>query len=327
MTGLLAVGVLAFLAALGTLWLLLRHFGHFALDHPNERSLHRDPVPRFGGVAIVLGLALALLAGAMQLWLIVALALFLATISFVDDLRRVNTALRLATHLGAAGFLAWYVLSPMDLVPLVVVALGVAWLTNLYNFMDGADGLAGGMACIGFGAYAAAGWIAGHSAIAVLSCAVAAAAAAFLVYNFHPARIFLGDVGSIPLGFLAGGIGVLGWRDDLWPLWFPILVFAPFIGDATLTLLRRSIRGERVWQAHREHYYQRMIRMGLGHRATALLAYLVMALCAAAAIYARAEDSATQALTLALSLCMLTLATVWVDVRWARAQRDRKLPA
>jgi UDP-N-acetylmuramyl pentapeptide phosphotransferase/UDP-N-acetylglucosamine-1-phosphate transferase len=95
---------------------------------------------------------------------------------------------------------------------------------------------------------------------------VAAAAAGFLCFNFHPARIFMGDVGSVPLGFTAGALGLVGWRSGAWPLWFPLLVFAPFILDATVTLLRRALRGEKVWQAHRSHYYQRMVQMGLGHR-------------------------------------------------------------
>src|SRR6185436_356022 len=106
---------------------------------------------------------------------------------------------------------------------------------------------------------------------------------------------FLGDVGSIPLGFLAGGLGLLGWRNDLWPLWFPLLVFGPFIGDATLTLVRRLLRRERVWHAHREHYYQRMVRMGFGHRGTAWTAYAVMALCAGAALVGRGQPPAMQA--------------------------------
>src|SRR5262249_56892173 len=124
------------------------------------------------------------------------------------------------------------------------------------NLRDGSDGLAGGMALIGFGAYAVAANDAGHGALAGVSIAVAAASAAFLFFNFAPARIFMGDVGSVPLGFLAGTLGILGWREGAWPLWFPMLVFAPFACDATLTLIRRLLRRERVWEAHREHYYQ-----------------------------------------------------------------------
>jgi UDP-N-acetylmuramyl pentapeptide phosphotransferase/UDP-N-acetylglucosamine-1-phosphate transferase len=312
-----AAFVVSFIAAR----LLVGRFGRLALDHPNERSLHERPVPRTGGIAILLGVAAAAAFDA-ALWLPLAVALGLAAVSFVDDLRGIPTALRLVLHLAVAGFFCWYVLAPIHPLELALITLGVAWLTNLYNFMDGADGLAGGMAVIGFGAYAAAAWSAGHGALAALSLALAAAAAGFLAHNFHPARIFLGDVGSIPLGFLAGALGVLGWRDDVWPLWFPVLVFGPFIGDATITLIKRAVRGERVWRAHREHYYQRMVRMGFGHRATAWVAYAAMALCAALALLGRGESPALQAAAFFTGVALLAALAIWVDVRWARSTEN-----
>src|SRR4029453_19182366 len=138
----------------------------------------------------------------------------------------------------------------------------------------------------------------------------------------HPARIFLGDVGSIPVGFLAGALGVIGWRDDLLPLWFPLLVFAPFIGDATLTLVRRLARGERVWRAHREHYYQRMVRMGPGHRNTAWVAYAAMLACAGAALLGRAQAPALQGAAFGTAVALLAALAVWVDIRWGRFMRQ-----
>ena len=156
----------------------------------------------------------------------------------------------------------------MHPIALALLALAVAWITNLYNFMDGSDGLAGGMSVAGFGAYSIAAWLAGDAATGALCAAISGASVAFLLHNFYPARIFMGDVGSIPLGFLAAALGIVGWRNDAWPLWFPLLVFGPFIGDATVTFFKRVARRERVWRAHREHYYQRMVRMGFGHRGT-----------------------------------------------------------
>jgi len=139
-------------------------------------------------------------------------------------------------------------------------------MTNLYNFMDGADGLAGLMAMIGFGAYAAGAAAAGAWALAATACTIASAAAGFLAFNWPPARVFLGDAGSIPLGFLAGVLGLHGVATGTWPLWFPALVFSPFIVDATFTLLRRALRRERVWTAHREHLYQRLVLCGWAPR-------------------------------------------------------------
>lgn len=316
-------GIVAFAVAFIAAWLLAGRLARFALDRPNERSLHERPVPRTGGLAVLAGAAAALVFGVEPLWLPMALAAALAGISLLDDLQGMPAGLRLAAHLAAAGLTAWYVLSPMHPLELAVLVLAVVWLTNLYNFMDGSDGLAGGMSVFGFGAYCAAAWVAGDAALAALCAAIAAASGAFLAHNFHPARIFLGDVGSIPLGFLAGALGLVGWRNDLWPLWFPLLVFGPFVGDATVTLLRRALHGERVWRAHRDHYYQRMVRMGLGHRGTAWVAYAAMALCAGAALFGRGQSAAVQAAVFCAAAALLAAAAVWVDLRWARFRRQQ----
>jgi len=306
--------------------LLSTRFAGFALDEPNARSMHSRPIPRSGGIAVLSGSALALAFGAAPLWLPLSLGLALAAVSLTDDLRGVPTALRLSLHVAAAAVLVWFVLSPMHPAAIAVLVVAVAWITNAYNFMDGSDGLAGGMGTIGFGAYAGAALLAGHAPLAAAGIALAAACAGFLLYNFHPARVFLGDVGSIPLGFLAAGLGLQGWRDTVWPLWFPVLVFGPFIGDATLTLLKRLARRERVWWAHRDHYYQRIARMGLGHRGTAWLGYLVMLFCAAAALLGCNQSPWLQALAFFGGGALLAALAVWVDLRWARFAR-RPQPA
>jgi UDP-N-acetylmuramyl pentapeptide phosphotransferase/UDP-N-acetylglucosamine-1-phosphate transferase len=311
-------GVLAFVVAFAVVRLLLSRFGRFALDAPNERSLHVQPVPRTGGIALLAGAATSLVFIGAQLWLPMALALALAVLSLADDVRGLPGAVRFAAHLAAAGVLVWYVLSPMNPLAMGALVLAVAWITNLYNFMDGSDGLAGGMAVFGFGAYALAAALGGADALAALCLALAAAAAGFLLHNFHPARIFLGDVGSIPLGFLAGALGLVGWRNDLWPLWFPVLVFGPFIADATVTLLKRLARRERLWRAHRTHYYQRLVQMGYGHRGTAYICYAAMLLCAVAALLGRTQAPAVQAASFALASACLGGVALWVDARWKR---------
>jgi UDP-GlcNAc:undecaprenyl-phosphate/decaprenyl-phosphate GlcNAc-1-phosphate transferase len=320
-------GVASFVVAFVAVRVLISRFGRFALDQPNERSLHKVPVPRTGGIAVLLGAASAFAFGATPLWMPAALALGLAAVSFVDDLHRLPTLARLAVHLGAAMLVVWYLLSPIDAIEALVLVLAVTWITDLYNFMDGSDGLAGGMATIGFGAYALAAWLADEPSLAVFAIALAAAALAFLLHNHHPARIFLGDVGSIPLGFLAAALGIAGWRNDVWPLWFPVLVFGPFIGDATITLLKRALRGERVWLAHRTHYYQRMVQMGFGHRGTAWVGYALMAGCAGAALAGRDQAPWMQGLVFFGAVAVLGALAVWIDVRWARYTRAPTEPA
>ena len=316
------LAALSFLVAFAAVRVLLSRFGRFALDQPNERSLHVQPVPRTGGIAVLAGSAVATAFIGGKLWLPMLLALLLAALSFYDDVRELRTRTRFLAHFAVAAFFVWYVTSPMNPVEMLLLVLAVVWITNLYNFMDGADGVAGGMAIIGFGAYALGAWLGGHYALAALCAALAASSAAFLAHNFHPARIFLGDVGSIPLGFLAAALGIVGWRDELWPLWFPLLVFGPFNADATVTLVKRLLRREKVWRPHRDHYYQRIVRMGLGHRAAALIGYIVMAICAAAALLGRGQPPALQALAFGAGTAVLAAMALWVDRRWARFAKN-----
>src|SRR5574340_1048001 len=247
--------------------ILIRSKSGKLVDIPNKRSLHTEPTPRTGGVALIAGI----MSGWMLLiqfipWWIVLPALGLFVLSLVDDIRSLSAQTRLIGHFAAATLLLLG--AGIDWLWMLPVLLLIVWTTNLYNFMDGSDGLAGGMALFGFSFYGIAGLMNGNEAFAMMNLAVAAAALGFLFHNFPPARVFMGDAGSIPLGFLAGAFGVWGWQLGLWPAWFPLLVFLPFVADATFTLVRRAIAGEPVWKAHRDHCYQRLNRLGAGHRGT-----------------------------------------------------------
>lgn len=257
-------------------------------DIPNQRSLHSRPIPRIGGFALMLGAALGYMTLVGQpLWSIVIPVLILMGVSVADDVWDLPAKWRLLAHFVVATIFVYWGLGVVSVnIAAIFVVIVVVWMTNLYNFMDGSDGLAGGMAMIGFFVYGVAALFAHHSDLAVLSFSISASATAFLIYNFHPAKIFLGDVGSIPLGFAAGSIGFLGWYREIWPFWFPLLVFSPFIVDATLTLLKRFSRSEKFWEAHRDHYYQRLVRIGWGHRRTALAEYILMICVGASALIA-----------------------------------------
>jgi len=309
----------AFTATLFTVWWLVRsRLSRYALDHPNARSLHGAPVPRTGGIGIHAGifLAWAVMAPELPPLFLPAAGLVLA-ISLLDDFRGVRVAARLAVHLIAASLLAAsLLLDDFGLVAVVVAALALAWMANLYNFMDGSDGLAGGMTAFGFGFYGAAAWLAGSIPFALVNLSVAAAAAAFLVFNFYPARVFMGDVGSVPLGFLAAALGLIGWQHGDWPWWFPAMVFSPFIIDASVTLGRRLARRERVWEAHRDHYYQRLVQLGWGHRQTALAEYALMFFCGALGIIALGQPSLVQATVVVLAAALYVGLIVAIEIAW-----------
>jgi UDP-N-acetylmuramyl pentapeptide phosphotransferase/UDP-N-acetylglucosamine-1-phosphate transferase len=283
----LVAGWLPAACALAT-WLLLVVLlrsglaARWAIDVPNERSMHHVPTPRIGGIgllAVALPVAAALAPATRTL---AALAAALAVVSAIDDQRGLSVRVRLAVHTLVAAVGAFVLLPAQPAWWLLAVVPAIVWSINLYNFMDGADGLAGGMAVAGFGAFGIAAWPL-DAGFALACLAIAGAAAGFLLLNFHPARLFMGDAGSAPLGFLAAAFGVYGAVRGFWPPWYPALAFLPFVIDATLTLLARLLRGERVWLAHKDHCYQRMIGAGLGHARTAAIWYAAMAVAAALA--------------------------------------------
>jgi UDP-N-acetylmuramyl pentapeptide phosphotransferase/UDP-N-acetylglucosamine-1-phosphate transferase len=293
MTGLIIL--LVFTVSASMTWLLSKSvFGPQILDFPNERSLHTVPVPRTGGLAILAGL----LPGAILLWLLVTTepwvgwilpgTLLIALVSFFDDRFSLGVGKRLTVQLVAATILiiAGFAPQSFDLpgghwewplwVAVPITVLFVTWMTNLYNFMDGMDGFAAGMTVVGFLTYAMLGWRVDATLFMLLSLALAASAGGFLLFNFPPARIFMGDVGASTIGFLVAAMSLWADRSAIFPLWVGILIFSPFIADATVTLLRRLLAGEKVWQAHRSHFYQRLVQLGWGHRKTVTREYGLM---------------------------------------------------
>lgn len=323
----------------GTYWLSRPDGGLLSLDHPNERSLHTRPIPRGGGIAILsgAGLALGLLfaqsPSEQYLGRIVGCALLIAAVSLADDYLDIHPAYRLLTHVTAGvllllggvphvQLLAWTV---PPLASALFSLLFVVWMVNLYNFMDGMDGFAGGMTLIGFGALGILGWEAGNRTFALACAVVAITSCGFLVFNFPPAKIFMGDVGSSSIGFLAAAFSLWGNETGVVPIYLAVLIFSPFIVDSTVTLLRRALRGERIWEAHRTHFYQRLVQMGWGHRRTVLCEYLLMLLCSVSAVTVRRAALEVQWMVLvAWTVAYALLAAV---VNWLESRRDPSVSA
>jgi len=286
------------------------------LDRPNERSSHRVATPRGGGIAVIGSILLA--------WVVLARAesvpsgvsgialgaVLLAAVSWLDDLRGLSPVVRLLAQAAAVAIGILVLPGPRDLLYLAAISLLWIWWINLFNFMDGIDGLAGSeAAAIGAGLLLFGSVGAGADpALQAFVAAVTGAAIGFLIWNWSPARVFLGDVGSVPLGYVLGFL-LLGWAvRGYWKIALILPLY--FLADATITLARRLLRGERIWQAHREHFYQQAVRRGLSHAAVVkrvIAADLVLIGCGWAAENGwGAVSLAASAATVAILLAALT---------------------
>lgn len=253
------------------------------LDVPNARSSHLRATPRGGGLAIAFvllaGTALLGLSGLAPPRLVVAVAgggLLVAAVGWFDDRRSQQVILRVFTHLAAAAWaVAWLGGLPtlrlgdsvlrLGVIGNLMAVLAITWLVNLYNFMDGIDGLAAGEAVI---VAATAGVLlaaAGDTGLATVSFLVAGTAAGFVVWNLPPAKVFMGDVGSGLLGYVFGVITLYSERSGSLSALIWVLLLGVFIVDATGTLIRRVLRGERWFEPHRSHAYQMFTRTTLTH--------------------------------------------------------------
>jgi Fuc2NAc and GlcNAc transferase len=317
------------LAAAALLTELMRRIalGSGVLDVPNPRSSHGVPTPRSGGVAIVLvttaGLTILALRGIVRPDLLYALAgggIAVALVGFIDDRRSSSAPVRLSVHFAAALWALWWLggLPPLRIGTYVLTsgwlgyvsgALGIVWAINLFNFMDGIDGIAASEAI--FVAVAGSLTLTVNAGIGLAALTFAAACSGFLLWNWPPARIFLGDAGSGYLGYVIVVLAVAATRDNPVALWVWLILGGAFFADATVTLVRRALRNERVHEAHRSHAYQWLARRWGSHGKVtlAVLAVNLLWLLPCAVLAALRPRYALAAAIVALSvLAALTVA-------------------
>ena len=287
------LGIAAFVASYGmTFWLLHHSRVRQLIDQPNQRSSHSVPTPRGGGLSMVLVTTAATvwlyLIGQIAAPLALALVcggLAVAAVGFWDDVRSAPILVRMLVHLSSAtlavallGASSTLALGPwtLNLGPLapVVAVIGVVWVLNLFNFMDGIDGIAASEGAFVLLAGATLGMFMRGTALAPLMLAATAGVSClgFLALNWAPARIFMGDVGSGYLGYTIAVLALASVRSGALDGWTWAILGAAFVADASVTLIRRLFRGERVYQAHRSHAYQRLARrLGSHAKVTALV--------------------------------------------------------
>lgn len=258
------------------------------VDIPNERSSHSQVTPRGGGLAftaVTLAVVLVLtlfdfVSGQFAAALIVG-GLFTAVIGWIDDCGGARILTRAAVHFFAA---LWAVIwlggisnldlgitfLPLGLIGSLLTVIGIVWFINLYNFMDGIDGLAGSQAVFVGLVGGALCYAMGSLELALVSWVLAAAGTGFLFWNWPPAKIFMGDVGSGFLGYSFAVIALAGEKTGGLPLLVWVLLLGVFMVDATLTLIRRMVRGEKWYEPHRSHAYQLAVQAGYSHKQVTL---------------------------------------------------------
>jgi Fuc2NAc and GlcNAc transferase len=280
--------VAVFAAAGGVSWLLTGTARRWmlargTLDVPNERSSHVVPTPRGGGLAIAAVMLVGLVGGALMGWLPLRLSigllgggLMVGAIGWADDCFNLTYRPRLAVHFAAALWtLAWLggfprlhlgaASLPLGVAGWVLAALGIVWTVNFYNFMDGIDGIAGGEAVVVGLAGGLLLMATGAADLAGISFLIAASSLGFLLWNWSPARIFMGDVGSGVLGYLFSALAVASENRGAVPMLVWVLLLGVFVVDATATLVRRALAREVVFNAHKKHAYQRAVQAGWTH--------------------------------------------------------------
>lgn len=282
-----------FVISFGGVW-AFRRWGTSAspIDHPNERSSHETPTPSGGGLVVVIVALTALnttaylTVGDMLIGFTLG-AILIACISLVDDFIHVHPLIRICLHSIAAGLalsglgvyskLELPVIGVFELGPIgyVITFLWIVWLINAYNFMDGIDGIAALQAVISGAGLAVVGLLFTLNDVVFAGIALSASALGFLFHNWHPAKIFMGDVGSAFIGYSLAAlpltlVGRIGAFDNRVPIIAVALVWL-FVFDAVLTLAYRIVRREKVWQPHRKHIYQRLVIAGVPHHVVTLI--------------------------------------------------------
>ncbi len=246
------------------------------IAYPGVRQSHTVDTPTGGG----LGLIFSIVVTSMLLQFFLPLPVFwwqymlpgiclLTIVGWRDDKLPVSSLLRLLVQLVVSLWLLSFFsfqFSLSDMAVFTATIVAMIWIMNLYNFMDGSNGMAGFQGIFAGMALAVLFYAGDQYALALLSLAVAAACAGFLPLNFPQASVFMGDVASVPLGFIFASLAVYGMKAEILSLSASILIMSVFIIDATLTLLARVFRGERWYTAHAQHVYQRLIAEGWSHR-------------------------------------------------------------
>lgn len=297
----IAAGIISGFALAYTLTGFVRKYAiHInMLDTPNARTLHQGLVPRGGGLSIVITMLLAL----FLLWLawplpvvpyLFATVLILGVLGWLDDRLGLNPFVKMGVQLAVALIVVTYIgilheveiagyLFSFGAAAAILTVLWLVGLTNVYNFMDGIDGIAASYTAVIAGVMGIWFVTDQNSALALFCYVIMAAALGFLIWNWMPARIFMGDVGSVTLGGVFAVLAIIGHNSHDVPITAYMTLLGVFLFDTVVTILRRLFQGKAIWQPHREHFYQRAVAMGFSHAQVTVAVVIITLILAALA--------------------------------------------
>lgn len=314
-----------------TPWVRKRAFTWGAVDKPDTRKVHKELMPRMGGLAVFLAFVPAVLLSQdmdLPLWGLLTGGALIVVLGIADDIRGLPAKVKLAGQIAAAsvvvpfGIKVEYITNPLsgDLLYLgwLAVPVTVFWLvavTNAINLIDGLDGLAGGVSCIAALTLAAVAWTHGPemTGVVLLALTLAAAVTGFLRHNFHPAKIFLGDCGSMFLGFTLAGMSIMSFTKSATAISviIPMVILGLPLLDTFFAIIRRYHKHRPIFQPDKEHLHHQLMAMGLSHRQTVLAIYAVSLVLGMSAVVLNLV-STDQAVIL---LVILSIAVIWLANR------------
>lgn len=288
-------------------------------DVPNDRSSHSIPTLKVGGLVIFLNFYVVsfIFIGFSVINQVLYLSIFIFLISLFDDFFDISIYFRLFIHFIICGLLISIL--DFDYLPISIFFLiGLVWITNLYNFMDGINGLSAFMLIFGF---IPLGFVAHSNGDPEFSNNIYLLFflfLPFLYFNFIKNKIFLGDAGAVTIGFIAGGVGLYGWKNGYWPIWFPTLLFSIFGADATLTVILRVVYKKNPLIPHKTYFFHKLIDLGFTKNSVSLYYAFSMIISAMISLFLLSCSLNTIYISIFMYLLFLLCILLFIHFKWLK---------
>ncbi len=288
-------------------------------DIPNKRSSHSKPILKVGGLIIFLNFYFLsiLLISYSPINQVLLLSTLIFLISLLDDFFDISIYLRLFVHFITCGLLIFLLDFDFFLVSIFFL-ISLIWITNLYNFMDGINGLSAFMLIFGFLPLGYISYTHGDFELSGNIFLLVFLIIPFLYFNFIKNKIFLGDAGAVTIGFIAGGVGLYGWKFGYWPIWFPTILFSIFGADATLTLILRVVYKKNPLMPHKTYFFHKLIDLGFEKNVISIFYAIAMIFSSTLSLILLHSSLNTIYLSLSIYYLLLLFILLFIHFKWLK---------